>query len=174
MAESDRDRFHGDVVYEVWRSGGNPDAVDYDCTQSCYSDGVDASGCASEELRRQREPAERRAAEEAAMQEQWEAEQYEAAMEREQEEAYYDNQQEAQRAQEDQMPEAATVTFPHEARARVKARYDEMQASPEKGVDDDSIRDAMEVIEHLESDYKALTNTVEFMRDRVRAAIEPR
>lgn len=90
MPESDRDRFHGDVVYEVWRSGGNPDAVDYDCTESCYSDGIDAYGCASEELRRQNEATERRQADERAMQEQWEQEAYERQLERQAEEAAWE------------------------------------------------------------------------------------
>jgi hypothetical protein len=26
----DRREYHGDVTYEVWRSGGNPDRLDYD------------------------------------------------------------------------------------------------------------------------------------------------
>ena len=170
MPESDRDRFHGDVVYEVWRSGGNPDAVDYDCTQSCYSDGVDASGCAGAELRRQNEAVGRRQAEEREMQEHWEQQQYEAAMEREQEEQYY----EAHRAQEDQMPEAPTETvFPHESLARLRTKHEGLV--PKIGDDRDEIlNDAIEVIDHLESDATALRNTIDFMRERVQAAIEPR
>lgn len=171
MAESDRDRFHGDVVYEVWRSGGNPDAVDWDDTQRDYGDGIDAAQCAGAEVRRQNEAVERRQAEEREMEAHWEQQQYEAAMEREQEEAHY----EAQRAQEDQMPEATTeTTFPSKARARLANASKAATAE-----DDDSeaarmAHDAMEVIEALESEGAALRNSIDFMRERVQAAIEPR
>lgn len=49
-----RQEYAGDVMYEVWRSGGNPDLVDYDCTDDCYYDGRDSDSCARDEIRRQR------------------------------------------------------------------------------------------------------------------------
>lgn len=48
-----RDDYFGDVVYEVWRSGGNPDAVDRDCTDECFYDRREPDECARDELRRQ-------------------------------------------------------------------------------------------------------------------------
>jgi len=48
-------QYHGDVEYEVWRSGGNPDLVDYDRVQDRFYDGQYPEQTASEELRRQRE-----------------------------------------------------------------------------------------------------------------------
>ena len=47
-------QYHGDVFYEVWRSGGNPDAVSYDRVQQRYYDGQDSQSAASAELRAQR------------------------------------------------------------------------------------------------------------------------
>lgn len=44
-------RFYGDVEYEVWRSGGDPDMVDHDRVHD-WSPDVD--GAARSELRRQR------------------------------------------------------------------------------------------------------------------------
>jgi hypothetical protein len=47
-------QYHGDVFYEVWRAGGNPDAVSYDRVQQRYYDGQDSQSAASAELRAQR------------------------------------------------------------------------------------------------------------------------
>jgi hypothetical protein len=49
---SKRDDYFGDVVYEVWRRGGNPDLVDRECTDECYWHGVEAEECAIETTRR--------------------------------------------------------------------------------------------------------------------------
>lgn len=56
--ERDRERreYEGDVYYEVWSRGGNPDAVYYDCVLDCYYDGREAAACAAEEVTRQRRP----------------------------------------------------------------------------------------------------------------------
>lgn len=48
----------GDVVYDVWRRGGNPDAVDRDQVKDSRDDGLDAEAAAGRELRRQRRRAE--------------------------------------------------------------------------------------------------------------------
>lgn len=53
---SDDDGYFGDVIYEVWRRGGNPDRVDADRVDDYRYDGVDADSAASAELRRQRPP----------------------------------------------------------------------------------------------------------------------
>ena len=58
--KEDFEKYQGDVFYEVWRSGGNPDAVDYDRVRDCYSDGDEPECCASSELRRQHEAQQRR------------------------------------------------------------------------------------------------------------------
>ncbi len=47
-------KYCGDVIYEVWRSGGNPDAVSADDMDDHYYDGLDAEAAAREELRCQR------------------------------------------------------------------------------------------------------------------------
>lgn len=41
---SKRGDFYGDVTYEVWRNGGNPDAVDYDRCADARDNGVEADG----------------------------------------------------------------------------------------------------------------------------------
>lgn len=46
-----RRRYRGDVAYEVWRSGGNPDAVDYDRVDDYYWDGYDVDDVATIEMR---------------------------------------------------------------------------------------------------------------------------
>ena len=46
-------RYRGDVVYEVWRSGGNSDAVDYDRLSDYHADGLDSHDAAFRELRLQ-------------------------------------------------------------------------------------------------------------------------
>jgi hypothetical protein len=60
MSYRDEDRrererhFFGDVVYEVWRHGGNSDAVDRDTTGDDYRNGLSAEDSASRELNQQR------------------------------------------------------------------------------------------------------------------------
>lgn len=49
-------RYEGDVSYDVWRSGGNPDRVDHDRVIDGYYGGRRAEDVAREELRRQRPP----------------------------------------------------------------------------------------------------------------------
>lgn len=44
------------MLYEVWRRGGNPDAVDYDRVKDSYYDGRDVDEAADVEIRRQRRP----------------------------------------------------------------------------------------------------------------------
>ena len=36
----DREKYWGDVVYETWRRGGNPDVVDRDVTSEHQDDGL--------------------------------------------------------------------------------------------------------------------------------------
>lgn len=51
------ERYWGDVVYEVWRAGGNSDAVDRDWTRDRQDDGLDADEAAKQFLRaRDRHP----------------------------------------------------------------------------------------------------------------------
>ncbi len=50
----ERRKFEGDVIYEVWRSGGNPDAVDYNRLDDYWYDGLDAYEAADRELQIQR------------------------------------------------------------------------------------------------------------------------
>jgi hypothetical protein len=69
----ERREYHNDVAYDVWRSGGNMDAVDYDRVQDHYYDGDSSESAASHELRAQRQ--ERYAREE--QQRDYEQEQYE-------------------------------------------------------------------------------------------------
>ena len=47
-------RYEGDVSYDVWRNGGNPDRVDYERVIDGYYGGRQAEDVAREELRRQR------------------------------------------------------------------------------------------------------------------------
>lgn len=46
--------YEGDVVYETWRRGGNPDRVDPDRVEDYYRAGLDSDEAAARELRRQR------------------------------------------------------------------------------------------------------------------------
>ena len=48
------DRYFGDVVYDVWRGGGNVDRIDRDRLSDAEARGVDAEDAATEELYRQR------------------------------------------------------------------------------------------------------------------------
>ena len=50
----ERRRYEGDVSYDVWRNGGNPDQVDYERVTDGYYGGLQAEDVAREELRRQR------------------------------------------------------------------------------------------------------------------------
>ena len=68
MKRRDKRDYRGDVVYLVWRHGGDPDQVDYDRVRDYYYDGRDQEEAASIELRiqqRRREEAEQRRREEA-------------------------------------------------------------------------------------------------------------
>ena len=49
-------RYEGDVWYDVWRSGGNPDRVDHDRVIDGYYEGRQAEDVARAELRRQSPP----------------------------------------------------------------------------------------------------------------------
>jgi hypothetical protein len=53
----ERRRYEADVYYEVWRSGGNPDAIALDRVDVAYDEGRYADDAAHEELRRQRKRA---------------------------------------------------------------------------------------------------------------------
>lgn len=46
--------YEGDVIYEVWRRGGNPDQVDYDRVIDDYYNGIESDHSALQELKRQR------------------------------------------------------------------------------------------------------------------------
>lgn len=50
----DRKSYDGDVYYEVWRSGGNPDRVDPDRLDDYRWNGVEPETAARRELTRQR------------------------------------------------------------------------------------------------------------------------
>ena len=51
----ERRQYENDVFYDVWRSGGNPDAIDYDRVTENFYDGVDDHYSAQIELNAQRE-----------------------------------------------------------------------------------------------------------------------
>jgi len=48
-------KYDGDVAYQVWRNGGNPDMCDPDRVNDRYWEGQSADEAASGEIRRQRE-----------------------------------------------------------------------------------------------------------------------
>ncbi len=50
----ERRQYHGDVTYDVWRRGGNPDRVDYDRVDDAYYNGEQSEDAASREIRKQR------------------------------------------------------------------------------------------------------------------------
>lgn len=56
--EREREEYRGDVFYEVWRSGGSPDYIDYERVRDHFYDGFSAEEAARAELRamRPREP----------------------------------------------------------------------------------------------------------------------
>lgn len=47
--------YRGDVEYEVWRMGGNPDCVDPDRCRDAYDAGIEADDYAAGLMRRRRE-----------------------------------------------------------------------------------------------------------------------
>lgn len=54
----ERREYEADVVYDVWRSGGNPDRVDPDRMSDAFYDRIPTDDFVRSELRRQR-PVER-------------------------------------------------------------------------------------------------------------------
>ena len=52
----DRRRYENDVFYDVWRSGGDPDAIDYEAVSDDYYNNVCHDEAADYELIRQRRP----------------------------------------------------------------------------------------------------------------------
>ena len=50
----DRREYEGDVFYDVWRSGGNPDRIDYDRVEDSRWEGLYPEEAAYRELRSQR------------------------------------------------------------------------------------------------------------------------
>ena len=52
--QEEQRQYQNDVFYEVWRSGGNPDRIDYDRVQDRYYNSQDAESAAADELRAQR------------------------------------------------------------------------------------------------------------------------
>lgn len=50
----DRRRYEGDVTYEVWASGGDIDAIDFDRVDDCRHEGMEADDAAKAELNLQR------------------------------------------------------------------------------------------------------------------------
>lgn len=46
-------RYAGDVVYDVWRNGGNPDRVDLDRVQGHFDNGHESDHATRDELRHQ-------------------------------------------------------------------------------------------------------------------------
>ena len=50
----DRREYEGDVTYDVWRAGGNPDAVDFDRVDDHWREGDDVDVATGDEMRRQR------------------------------------------------------------------------------------------------------------------------
>ena len=53
MSRSQRE-YEGDVVYGVWRLGGNPDALDVDRMGDHWREGDDVDVAVQNEMRRQR------------------------------------------------------------------------------------------------------------------------
>jgi len=49
-----KSKYRGDVIYEVWRRGGNPDLVDYDRVDDYYYENYEPEYTASIELNLQR------------------------------------------------------------------------------------------------------------------------
>ena len=53
---SEEREYRGDVMYEVWRSNGNPDRIDYDRVGRSHDEGLQVDDAARRELRAQRPP----------------------------------------------------------------------------------------------------------------------
>ena len=49
-----RDDYHGDVIYDVWHAGGNPDLVDDDRVDEHYDYDDEVDAAVRDELRSQR------------------------------------------------------------------------------------------------------------------------
>lgn len=49
----ERRKYENDVFYEVWRAGGNPDAINYDRVEEHFYNGDYSDCAASHELRAQ-------------------------------------------------------------------------------------------------------------------------
>lgn len=61
MTEDERRRnYENDVYYEVWRSGRDPDRINYDRVQENYYSGHTSEEAAAEEIRAQRQFEQRR------------------------------------------------------------------------------------------------------------------
>jgi len=56
----DRRKFEGDVAYEVWRGGGNPDSISETRLDDCYWERHDAEECGRGIIREQRQQREDR------------------------------------------------------------------------------------------------------------------
>jgi hypothetical protein len=54
MRDKDYERFRGDVIYDVWRNGGNPDSIDEENMRDGYNIDRDAELTTMKELERQR------------------------------------------------------------------------------------------------------------------------
>lgn len=50
----ERREYQGDVWYDVWRSGGNPDRVNEDRVEDSYYQGMDSHRAAERELKAMR------------------------------------------------------------------------------------------------------------------------
>jgi len=61
--------YENDVFYDVWRSGGNPDAVDYDRARDAYYDGMRAEDHAAALMREESARRAERRAEQECMEE---------------------------------------------------------------------------------------------------------
>lgn len=54
MTRKEEDDYFGDVVYQVWKWGGNPDLVEQERTDEYFYDGFDVDTAARAERLRQR------------------------------------------------------------------------------------------------------------------------
>lgn len=52
--DEERRQYHNDVFYEVWRSGRDPDRIDYDRVQDHYYQGDSSESAAKTEISAQR------------------------------------------------------------------------------------------------------------------------
>lgn len=55
-SREEEDRYRGDVTYDVWRSGGNVDRIDYDRVGDHFLRGDRVEDAARHEMRLQRPP----------------------------------------------------------------------------------------------------------------------